>query len=129
MPEGLEEIGEHNFPYRLKHISIPPLIKDLNVNNFDKCRTLKSIDVNENNTYYRSLNGILYNHDLTKILRCPQGYEGQVFIPSTVVEIGDHCFDGCSKVSRIVIPNSVKSIGDYALSGKESTYKKCLREE
>ena len=117
LPEGLEEIGEHNFPYRLKHISIPPLIKDLNVNNFDKCRTLKSIDVNENNTYYRSLNGILYNHDLTKILRCPQGYEGQVFIPSTVVEIGDHCFDGCSKVSRIVIPNSVKSIGDYALSG------------
>lgn len=47
----------------------------------------------------------------------PSGIRRQVFIPSTVVEIGDHCFDGCSKVSRIVIPNSVKSIGDYALSG------------
>ena len=38
-------------------------------------------------------------------------YDGKTY---SVTSIGEHAFEGCSKLSSISIPNSVTSIGDYA---------------
>lgn len=119
LPNGLQEIGEKNFPSTLEALTIPPLVDEFNVNNVEACSKLTVINVSPDNKTYASYDGILYNHDMTKILRCPIGKEGQVFIAGSVREIGEHCFDGCKKIAKLIIPNSVKVIGDYAFSGLE----------
>ena len=52
-------------------------------------------------------------------------YSGSVVIPSSVTymsktysvtTIGDHAFDGCTKLTSAIIPNSVTNIGNYAFS-------------
>lgn len=117
LPDELEEIGENNFPETLESLTLPPLINQFAVNNVALCNKLTSIEVEKGNKSYCSKNGILYNYDMTTIIRCPKGKRGSVIIPTSVKTIGEHCFDGCTKISRISIPHSVKKIGDYAFSG------------
>lgn len=119
LPDGLKEIGEKNFPSTLKVITIPPLVDDFNVNNLEACSELAKIDVSSGNRTYVSYDGMLYSHDMTKILRCPIGKEGTISIAGSVREIGEHCFAGCKKIAKLIIPNTVKIIGDYAFSGIE----------
>ena len=119
LPNGLQEIGEKNFPSTLEALTIPPLVDEFNVNNVEACSKLTAINVSPDNKTYTSYDGMLYNHDMTKILRCPMGKEGQVTIAGSVKEIGEHCFDGCKKIAKLIIPNTVKAIGDYAFSGIE----------
>ena len=38
-------------------------------------------------------------------------------IPSSVISLGDHCFQGCSGMTSITIPSSVYSLGDWCFSG------------
>ena len=40
-----------------------------------------------------------------------------VTLPSTILSIGNHAFEGCSALTSITIPNSVTSIGNAAFSG------------
>ena len=43
-----------------------------------------------------------------------------VVLPNSLIEIGDHAFNGCSSLQTINIPNSVISIGDWAFYGCSS---------
>lgn len=113
LPDNLVEIGEDNFPDSLKSINIPPLITSFPVSNLD-CNNLKEIKVAEGNKEYRVADNILYNKDLSKIIRCPCSKTGVVIIPNSVKTIGESCFSGCKKLTRIVIPSSVVSIEDKA---------------
>ena len=54
---------------------------------FSGCTSLKSINVNSGNSYYSSSDGILYNKDKTKLIRCPQGKTGSVTIPGSVTDL------------------------------------------
>lgn len=117
LPEGLKRIGHNNFPATLTSLAIPKNIKEFFVDNVTGCRDLKEITVDENNKFYKAKDGILYNHDMTEILFCPNAKTGKVVIPNTVTRIGDYCFDQCKNLDLIVIPTSVTEIGDYAFQG------------
>jgi hypothetical protein len=43
-----------------------------------------------------------------------------VYIPSSVTNIGDYAFSGCTSLTSTTIPNSVTSIGNYAFQGCSS---------
>lgn len=116
LPESVEEIGHYNFPSTLTSITIPSKITDFPTDNLQKCEELPSIGVNPNNKSYKSIDGILYNYDVTEILLCPRAKSGKVFIPDTVIRIAEKCFQGCSKLTTIELPRSIETIGDYAFS-------------
>lgn len=116
LPESLEKIGENNFPPSLVGITIPSLIEDFPVSNVADCEHLSSIEVSEGNKSYKSYKGMLFDFDMTRIVRCPRGMKGQIMLPNSVKEIGEHCFDGCGQISRIILPSSIESIGDYAFA-------------
>ena len=72
-----------------------------------------SINVNEDNLHFSSVDGVLYNKEKTKLLLCPEAKKS-VSIPNTVKEIDEYAFDGCKNIKNIQLPNSVTSIGNSA---------------
>lgn len=117
LPDSLEEIGHTNFPSTLQCIKIPPKIKDFPTDNLQDCPKISSIEVAEDNKFYRSIDGILYNYDVTEILLCPRSKTGKVIIPNTVRRIAERCFKDCKKLTMIELPRSIEIIEDYAFSG------------
>ena len=81
----------------------------------DTLRNLKEIIVDENNPYYSSIDGVLYNKDQTVLLICPAGKCGDFVIPCTVKMVESGAFQYCDKLKSIHIPASVEKISfdDY----------------
>ena len=80
---------------------------------FYGCENLISINVEEDNKIYASVDGVLYDKNITTLMCCPQG-KTLVTIPNSVTEIGGSAFSSCSSLTSITIPNSVTSIGKRA---------------
>lgn len=114
LPASLKKMGHSNFPSTLTSITIPPLIEEFFVDNVTECDKLTSINVDEKNTKYKAVDGILYTYDMTEILFCPNAKTGKVIIPNTVKRIGDYCFYRCKSLKTIIIPPTVEYIGKYA---------------
>ena len=116
LPESLETIGHNNFNGVFTSFRIPSKVEIFPADNLKDCNKLTSISVSENNTAYKSVDGILFNYDMTEIVFCPNAKSGRVIIPSSVKRIGDYCFYGCKSLKLISIPTSVESIGIAAFS-------------
>lgn len=116
LPDSLEEMGHKNFPATLRSITLPANLRLFASDNLMECKELTSISVHEDNKYFKSIDGILYNYDVTEILICPRGKAGKVIIQPTVKHIADYCFDECDKILSIELPRSIETIGSYAFS-------------
>ena len=78
------------------------------------CPSLESIEVDAENKYYASIDGILYNKRIDTLIACPSCNAESVLIPETVVSIADYAFYE-STIRSVEIPSSVTSIGSKAL--------------
>ena len=82
---------------------------------FYNCTGLTSIIVNENNSYYKSIDGNLYSKDGTVLVQYAIGKTANTFaIPAGVKTIGDYAFYGCTGLTSVTIGEGVTSIGSYA---------------
>ncbi len=70
---------------------------------------LQNINVDINNPIYSSENGILFNKDKTKLVRCPTK-KTNISIPTTVTSIEEDAFFYCASLTSIEIPSSVTTI-------------------
>ena len=113
-----KEIGDSAFSEtKIKTISIPKTVAHIGSYVFISCSDLESINVEQGNTNYTSINGVLFNYDATVLLKCPVSYnQTQYVVPSTVTKIEDSAFSGVSLTS-ITITANVSEIGRYAFSG------------
>ena len=101
----------------LTKITLPASITNID-EKFRGCINLKSITVDTNNANFASKDGILFNKDMTTLLRCPAQIDKTEFIITDgVTEIGECAFEGCTGLTKIEIPDSVKKIDDIAFSG------------
>ena len=80
-----------------------------------------SFNVHPDNIYYTSVDGVLFNKDMTTLLRYPPYKEDiQVyFIPDTVTTIYDYAFYNNEYLMDIAVPSSVTKIGEDAFSSCE----------
>lgn len=74
---------------------------------------LEKITVASNSPYLKSVNGILFNKQGTKILKYPNKRSTDYTVPSGVTEIGNRAFAQCT-LKRITIPQSVSDIWQRA---------------
>lgn len=79
---------------------------------------IKEINVSDDNKYFTSLDGVLYNKDMTNLLAVPGNTDiTELIIPDTVTEISSYGVYFCQNIKKIVIPESVVSIGENCFSG------------
>lgn len=80
--------------------------------------SLQNIYVDEENEYFKSINGVLYSKDGKELKMYPAGKKETSFsIPESVTTIGEFAFSGCSSLNEIIIPDSVTSIAKHSFSG------------
>ena len=129
IPNSVTFIGDYAFSdcSSLESVTIPNSVTSIGCSPFSGCSKLKNIDVYPENANYSSIDGILYNKDVTKLICCP-GAKISVTIPNSVTSIGDEAFYGCSSLESVTIPNSVTSIGDdafYDCNDLKTIYMQC----
>lgn len=100
----------------LKTINIPQYVDDIAGSAFVNCSNLTEIIVHTQNDKFRSIDGVLFNKQLSEILLYPNGKRGGYSIPNTVTIIGTDAFSNCSNLTSIEIPNSVVTIGNAAFA-------------
>ena len=124
----------------LSSVLIPESVVDIEDLAFSNCHELAAIRVDERNPCYSGVDGVLFDKDRRRLIRCPpQCVKVQYEVPAGVTEIAEeaflHCselagvtlpqglirigtraFHWCSKISALDIPDSVTEIGDEAFT-------------
>ena len=122
--EGLEEIGKNAFWYcTLETVNLPKSLTQMgegcftvNETEHTNIKTLKSINVHPDNPNYASVDGVLFNKDITKLIQYPIGKEDTEYsAPSTVTIIGASAFEQAN-LHTITLDESVTHIEDYAVT-------------
>lgn len=110
IPNGVTTIGHNAFCmcHSLTQVTIPQSVTDLGMGVFYWCKNLKSISVDVNNPNYRSIDGVLFDKEMTTLLEYPCGKQGAYSVPNGVVSMKR--FDYCSKLTEISIPHSVVNL-------------------
>lgn len=78
LPESLSSIGNYAFSgcSSLASIVIPEGVTSIGNDTFRDCSSLQSIDVVEDNANYKSIDGVLFNKNVTMFISCPGGKAG-----------------------------------------------------
>ena len=91
LPESVETIGERAFYIFnfIDSITIPDNVKYIGKKAFH-AYYIKAFNVSEENDYFASKDGILYNKDFTEIIYLPGRLEGEITVPATVTNLGEY---------------------------------------
>jgi hypothetical protein len=66
------------------------------------------------NSFYSSVDGVLFDKNQTTLIEFPGGRGGSYTIPASVTSIGGGAFSYCSSLTSITMGNGVTSIGGWA---------------
>jgi len=117
IPAGVTNIGEDAFAgCGLASVAIPGGVNHIGEGAFAYCSRLKAITVDPLNSFYSSLDGVLYNPGQTILIQYPGGLSGSYTISNGVASIGAEAFSGCG-LTNVTIPASVTNMGGSAFSG------------
>lgn len=103
----------------VEKINIPSSVKFIGDYAFSYANSILEINVDENNTVYSSLNGVLYNKDKTLLIKYPSSRVNvEITLPASVEQIKTRAFENCSNLKVINIPKKVSYI-------KANTFSNC----
>lgn len=113
IPDSVKSIGYYAFDEcdKLSTVSIGKGVTSIGVGSFYGCDRLTEINVSDANPNYRSIDGNLYNKDMTALIQYAIGKsEDRFSLPDGVKNIGASSF-ACSTIREINLPDGVINIG------------------
>lgn len=102
--------------YYVKELFIAKEVTTFDITGVFGSKVLASVVVEEGNVNYTSIEGVLFDKDVTKIVYYPTEREGNYVVPSTVVEIGAKVFESKTGITSITIGKNVTTIGTSAFA-------------
>lgn len=117
-PDSIVHIGTDAFwdCHKLTKVRLGAKVKTLGRGPFRFCTELLEIDVDEQNEHFAVVDGILYNKELSHVIRCPQKITGKVILPISVTKINAYAFEWCTELQYVEIPKGCIFIGNSAFS-------------
>ena len=132
----LANFGFESCP-NLTALTLPETITSVGQYAFSIVAAFENINVSEENNYFSSEDGVLFNKDKTELVLYPAGRTGEYSVPESVLTIGRRAFahsrlnqvslpEGLTKIEvsafagcvapEIILPESLSVIGDYAFN-------------
>ena len=118
IPDTVTSIEERAFYCcsEMTSIFIPASVSSIGNNAFGNCDKLKEITVSDDNKYYTSKEGVLFDKSMSKLICYPEGKEGTSYtIPESVTSLEPYALQG-SSLNTIQLPNKLTLIREGALS-------------
>lgn len=92
-------------------IYVPESVLEISTDGLSAAPNFASIAVSPNNTVYASVDGVLYNKNLTTLIKYPVAKVGATFdIPESVTTIGFGAFANAKNLTSVNIPAGVQTI-------------------
>lgn len=118
LPDRLEKLGACAFAgTNLRSLYLPRNIITIANNNLGRMPKLAEIVVEAGNRSYRTIDGALYDCDVTQFIAMPTAATGEVRVPDGVRHINDNAFATCTGIVHIDLPASIETIGESAFRG------------
>jgi hypothetical protein len=100
----------------LTQIDLPASVSTVRETTFKECTKLQAINVHPENTFFSSIDGVLFDFGKTELIRYPAGKRSSYTIPPTVRTIANFAFANAGDLTAVTIPATVESIGEWAFS-------------
>ena len=92
-------------------IVIPDSVISIAVSAFSGCTSLTEITVSPDNKNYSSVDGVLFNKDMSILVDYPAGNNRSTYtVPDGVTQIVDSAFSGCTSLSKVKLSNNLTII-------------------
>lgn len=101
----------------LVDVTLPSTMIGIGTSTFADCAQLSNYYVADGNTYFESIDGVLYAEDGTYLVRYPIGRgETEITVPDGVYDIGYVAFAYHDTLETIHLPDSLRYIGAWAFA-------------
>lgn len=119
IPEGVISIGNGAFSYCevLEKISIPSTVQTIGYSLLAYDKNLRTIEVSNDSTYFKSVDNVLYSYDLTRLLVFPAyNTSTEYVVNENTTTIDREAFTYLVRLTKLTIPSSIEFIGAHAFS-------------
>ncbi len=123
IPEGVQtiEVFAFTFAKNLTSLHISHTVENINPLALLEINLLTEITVDVSNTRFYSDEGVLYNNDLTQLIKYPMNKDSKSFVmPNTVEQISPYSFMGVKGLKEITLSQKLTEIADYSFYGLSS---------
>ena len=116
--QNLTSIGAYAFEgAAITEIQLPSSLQTIESLAFKDCRYLQRIDIDGDNQYFSSVEGVLYDKYIRQLLIYPMGKpEIEYALAQSACSIGAYAFDGAANLLRVNLNNDLIEINEYAFS-------------
>lgn len=117
LPSHLQDIYLWNFQdcVNLTSIYLPKTVS--NIDFFFSPKFYATINIDPENPYYTSTDGVVYNKDISQLFYCPKTKAGEFVIPPTVTQIRGAAICNNKNINSITLPQSLLKIDTCIIAG------------
>ena len=115
--DAVVSIGSFAFSYcsSLETLYIPESVESIGHMAFEHCDSLLNIVVSDKSPHFKSVDGSLFSHDGTRLIKYAGGQNVSSYsIPNDVLIIEDYAFENAKQLTEVVLSDSVEEIGHSA---------------